>query len=330
MSDEASHSKKWKKHLLGSSLPLEYEVAKLLVKEKFVVKADYTYTRKSEGQDKEFSVDIHATGYVPFDDDKIEARVELLIECKHRSPEKKWVFLVEPNNNEFSPISYTTFRVCDTISSYEMPSKELCKLDGALTGVYKGTEVNLADGGTTDADLKSGISQLRYALPDLIAEAAWHNDMCHPTASVPVVVVAVLVTNAEIYVANEDFSVEAVKGAEEIGDFAKKEDCVLFYSPQGPDFENHLWGKVQRFISSKRLKDGGLLFEKRAKGTKDAWVGSAFSHQQFTHFVVCSMDALPSFIKAFKKAVKSDAKRREQVFSEEQIKEIIKQRKKGL
>jgi hypothetical protein len=58
------NKKKWKAGLLSSSVPLEYEVAKILAKEAFAVSADYSYLRRDEqGIEKEFSCDIEATAY---------------------------------------------------------------------------------------------------------------------------------------------------------------------------------------------------------------------------------------------------------------------------
>jgi hypothetical protein len=99
--------KKWKRNLLSASLPLEYEVARILVTRGFAVEADYTYGRDAEsGQPKDFSVDILARGSPPFTDPNIvDGTFELLIECKHRVRGTKWLFLPDTNKAEFSHIN---------------------------------------------------------------------------------------------------------------------------------------------------------------------------------------------------------------------------------
>jgi len=75
--------KKWKSSLVSSSLPLEHEVARILVAKGFSVEADYTYARDDAGRLKDFPVDINATGYSPFNDpNQVDGMLELLVECK--------------------------------------------------------------------------------------------------------------------------------------------------------------------------------------------------------------------------------------------------------
>jgi hypothetical protein len=325
MSEEANSSKNWKKHLLSSSLPLEYEVAKLLVKEGFVVKSDFTFTRKSEGETKEFSVDIKATGYVPFRRPTFKTRLNLLIECKHRSPEKKWIFITEPNEPDFSPFMNATFRDFTRLSAYTKTTKELDEVDREMAGVYKGTEINLSAGGATDADIKSGINQLRYALPDLIANEIWENSFRHPVDCVPFIVSAILVTNAELFVANDGMTVEAVHAASKIEEIATKAENVLLYSQGGPDFERHLNEKVVEFVASGRLKNEGRIFNWREgkesnNGTKKghAWT-QGFHFENFTHFIICSFDAFPKLLKSIKTATQKDTSKSRLLFSKKQI-----------
>jgi hypothetical protein len=113
--------KKWKSNLLSSSLPLEYEVARTLVKKGFVVEADYTYGRDAEsGQPKDFSVDMLARGLPPFTaPNTIDGSLELLIECKHRIRGTKWLFLPDMNQGAFSHIYLgCALRVFDDFSPY--------------------------------------------------------------------------------------------------------------------------------------------------------------------------------------------------------------------
>src|ERR1051325_785717 len=101
-----SKDSKWKSRLLSSSLPLEYEAAKLLVSRGFGVDSDYSYSRDDSGVVKDFSVDVHGTAYAPFSKRKnLEIQLSLLVECKQRNPNVKWLFFPDPNKGELSPIT---------------------------------------------------------------------------------------------------------------------------------------------------------------------------------------------------------------------------------
>ncbi len=81
------------KQLVSSSLPLEFEAAKILVSKGFSTSADFAYARSDSGFIKDFSVDLHATGYIPFSNpNEVVATLQLLVECKQRHPNISWLF----------------------------------------------------------------------------------------------------------------------------------------------------------------------------------------------------------------------------------------------
>src|SRR4030065_1745594 len=95
---------KWKDRLLSSGVPLEFEVAKILTKEGFFVDYDFAYQRFDEKEEKEFSIDIHSTGYHPFNEpNNLNIEIGLFLECKFRNPDVRWAFLpnleIEPDND---------------------------------------------------------------------------------------------------------------------------------------------------------------------------------------------------------------------------------------
>ena len=95
MDDHAKTPKrKWKHSLLSSSLPLEFEIAKLLASLEFAIDADYTFSRTDAGETKDFSVDIFATKYTRQPEpDPTRVDLLILVECKFRTPQKRWLFL---------------------------------------------------------------------------------------------------------------------------------------------------------------------------------------------------------------------------------------------
>ncbi|MEK2144736.1 hypothetical protein WOC23_22370 [Vibrio parahaemolyticus] len=78
-------SQKWKDKLLSSSFPLEFEAMKELSKDGFSVSSEFAYSRLDGDTRKDFSVDIDALCFTPFEsEDDVTGSVHLLVECKYR------------------------------------------------------------------------------------------------------------------------------------------------------------------------------------------------------------------------------------------------------
>src|SRR5437773_1986873 len=98
MSDRQANDKKekdWKDALLKSSLPLEQLVSETLESNGFTIGGEYSYVRPNEHNARtEFSIDLHTDDTVMRKSEKveIEARLNLLVECKYCSPGVKWIF----------------------------------------------------------------------------------------------------------------------------------------------------------------------------------------------------------------------------------------------
>src|SRR5689334_17446118 len=108
-------SDKWKGKLLSSSLPLEFEVARLMARRGFTVSSDFPYLRDDAGVPKEFSVDL-LSGWLAAKLPKGQPScwLSLLLECKYRRHGITWLFLPNP---ERGPLTFTssghTLRVVD-------------------------------------------------------------------------------------------------------------------------------------------------------------------------------------------------------------------------
>ncbi|WBU89764.1 hypothetical protein [Cellulophaga omnivescoria] len=234
-------SKKWKSRLLSSSIPLEYEVAKILSDLDFSVSFDYSYFRKEGERRKEFSTDIKGYFLFPIDsEDKIDASLTLLTECKYRDESKKWVFLPDINKPDFS-----TFTLGNTIKS--LAEFSLKKIDNDLIYEFeekldfalKGVEINITSGEVFDKDIRHGISQLKYALPYLIKRDIEANIWGHLVDTNPPYIISILVTNAELYILDDDFSISKIREVDNIEQLAKKVPYLVYNSEIGPDFTEH-------------------------------------------------------------------------------------------
>lgn len=254
---------KWKSRLLSSGIPLEYEAAKLLVSQGFAVDADYKYSRVDLGDKKDFSVDLHARGWLPFDSTKkLTSELTLLVECKFRHPNMLWLFLPEPNEPDLSPISLgRTIRIVDELSSFlssfDVPPNGTVPFDENMEFAFKGIEVDKEKGNAHDSEIRRGILQLQYALPQLLKTLIyWHlgagANEGHPFFFCPI-----LLTTAPLYLADHGLDVDAVKSATEIRDLAKEVPYLIVYSDYGPDFDAHcasLFGSFRKIESNQQAQ----------------------------------------------------------------------------
>lgn len=236
-----SERKKWKSRLLSSSIPLEYEVAKVLSDLNFSISFDYPYYRREGEQEKEFSTDIKGYFLFPLDSkDEIDASLTLVAECKYREESKKWVFLPDVNRPDFSNfIRGYTIKSLSEFSNIKNREDFITSFEDRFDFALKGVEINFEKGDVFNKDILHGISQLKFALPYLIKDTIEENVFGHLDDSKPAYLISILVTNADLYILNDNFSIERVKEVEELEEMAKKVPYLICHSETGPDFMDH-------------------------------------------------------------------------------------------
>lgn len=205
-----SASNKWKSKLVSSSFPLEFEVAKKLVKHGFSITADYVYARNDSGVIKDFSVDLAATAYLPFSNpNSINSKISLLVECKQRHQNVKWLFFPDPNRPNLSPFTLGyTIRAVDEFSRKFFKPNTTVEVDIDVPCCYKGVEIDEGNNNKSDqqkdndkqkdtsrvydSELKHGVSQLQYALPRLSSDLVLIN-----FDELPFLICPILLTTSE-------------------------------------------------------------------------------------------------------------------------------------
>jgi len=292
-----NESKKWKSRLLSSSLPLEYEVAKILTDRDFSVSFDYSYYRKDANQKKEFSTDLKGLHFFPLDtEDRIDASLTLLAECKYREEGKKWIFLPDINKPEFSD-----FTLGYTIKSLAEFSKAKTKRDlitsfeDEFEFALKGVEINLTSGEVFDKDIRHGIAQLKFALPYLIKSTIEGNTYCHLADAKPAYIISVLVTNADLYILDDAFSIERVKECEDLNELTQHVPFLVCHSEIGPDFTDHHKEIFQGFSMDCEDIENLKIFEAFQKTQKDK------KHQIYYSPLGCCHDLEQSYLFTMKK-----------------------------
>lgn len=322
-------SKKWKDNLLSSSLPLEFNVAKILVSKGFSVDSDFTYARNDSGIVKDFSVDIEARACAPFTDpNKIDASLTLLVECKYRSPNVKWLFMPDSNIADFSPFTLgCTIRKIDEFSSYIIDGKKTEEFDEDFPICYKGTEIDFGNQSVHDNELKHGIAQLQYALPRLFTNNVLFSLSSHAEDNVPFFFCPILLTTAELLLTKESASINEFEKLSSIDEITNKVPCLLIYSNYGPDFETHCskecndLAKLKEYDVIKTL-ESNIRKSKYKKYDFDypSAIGKSLASAErfqllhnFTQFVICTYSEFPKLIDDIKKIVKSATKTRKQI-----------------
>lgn len=239
-------SKKWKHNLLSSSVPLEFEIAKALVSNGFSITPDYTYSRNDSGITKDFSVDMKASAYWPFyDPNQIKLELDILVECKYRSKNTKWLFLPEINKPDFSNVTLGhTLRVVDNFSPYFVSSVPSYEFEMEVSHCYKGIEIK-SDGSVYGTELVHGVRQMQYALPQLLYNNILFNLGSHWDDKVPFVLSTIMVTTADLYVVKRRKGLKDFEKVGDIQEIAVEVPFLLFFSDYGPDFESHCFQKFR-------------------------------------------------------------------------------------
>lgn len=322
-----SETGKWKSRLLSSSVPMEYEVAKMLVASGYVIDSDYTYARDDAGLTKDFSVDIRATGYLPFKSKNYRATLELLVECKHRQQGNKWLFFPDPNMDEMSPfVLGRTMRAVDHFSRVFFAPNCTVPFDAEAIFCMKGVEVDASNGTVHDSEIKHGLAQLQYALPSLLADNIRFNMQGHEDDNSPFIFCPILLTTSELFVAHDDISIKSVEHASTLEDIAAPAKYVILHLYPTPDFERHQQISCASLAElAKRPLTKNLDAFRRDQGeyefrlpsvlcTELANLNSRKFQEYFSQTVVCSLEHFPDLIEEIKKvatkAVKSIKKQR--------------------
>lgn len=312
---------KWKSRLLASSVPMEHEIARTLVSAGFSVQADYSYARAdatSSDVMKDFSIDILASAFFPFDEENLLASVSLLVECKHRNRGNKWLFFPDPNHSDYSSFTLGhTIRAIDEFSSVVLPLNSTVSFDEELPYCYKGVEVDLFNGIVTDSEIRHGLSQLQYAQPQFLTHEIRFNVLSHDGIIIPIFFCPILVTTSEIFLVRDDLTITDVEKSDSIEDFAERVPFVVIGSDWTPDFDRH------------RVRECALLQELIpyfVKAELDSYRESLgeYAHRLPTNFctslvepdgrgvqrlfsqtIVCSMDEFGNLLNIIKKVILS-------------------------
>ncbi|RPD49631.1 hypothetical protein DNI29_02190 [Hymenobacter sediminis] len=320
-------SKKWKARLLSSSLPLEHEVSKILSKYNFFTSYDYSYSRKENATNKDFSVDILGSAYAPFNNsNKLIASLNVLAECKFREEGKIWAFLPAlPDANDVEFTLGATIKSLNHFSTRKVDAEDIYDFESLFPFSLKGTEISISSGEVFDKDIRHGILQLKYALPYLIKDSIESNCYGHLEDTEPDFIVPVLITNADLYIFNQEFSIDNVKEANNIDDIAIKTPYLILKNTSSPDFIQHHktvfknFSKIRsstninEFEAKQRLfKDKKYnIYESPLKEVEDLERSPTYiSNKYYSQFFICHLNSFDEFINTLQITINKSLKRK--------------------
>lgn len=311
---------KWKDRLLSSSLPLEYEVGKILTEHSFAVDFDYAYKRLDSASEKEFSIDLKANGYYPFEiSSSIQASIDLLIECKYRNPSVSWLFIEDINLEEFTNFSSKgVIKVVDEFS--EIYSKNSFSPFPICETCLKGMEVNVQNGEVHDSGITHGINQLIYSIPSLLDQYINRSLSSHLDDVHPHIICPILVTTADLRILNSDFSIQQLGKAQSLEDISYEVPFLKVYSDVYPSFEEHCRNTFKGIPNPKQQKRLEYLMELRninldKNGYPDMGkmyarpdklllqLQNGFGNDIFRETLVCTLKNLPELLDQIKAGI---------------------------
>ncbi len=316
---------KWKDKLLSSSLPLEYEVAKMLAGQGFSINFDYAYKRLDAVLEKEFSIDIQSLAWYPFRHKAgIKMGIDILVECKYRNPNVSWLFLHDLNLKDYSNFStYGPIKMVDEFS--EVVAKKGVKKISDCQICLKGMEINTQNGEVHDTGIAHGISQLVYALPSVLYQRIFASLVDHLSEVRPFILCPILVTTAPLRIIKPEFSIAEVMNASELNDISYEVPYLSMYNSMYPSFGAHCKeifkniiseGKQDRFEHFKSLrklpkdKDNLPLLSEWRSQPELLLLDLQLGHvgNIFRETLICNFNHLPSLLKHLKSSIEHAGK----------------------
>ncbi|KHT27394.1 hypothetical protein RC98_10380 [Pectobacterium carotovorum subsp. carotovorum] len=302
-----AENKKWKEKLISSSFPLEYLASRKLATLDIAVENDFSYSRDDAGILKDFSIDLNGSYW----NEDCSYYLNFLIECKQRHDKNKWLFMNDPNTSEFS--SHTlgyTLRAVDDFSYIDFPPNATIELDEKMAFVVKGIEIDTSNGNVYDNEIKHGISQLAYSLPDVMIWQIAHSINSHPEDNIPFFFVPILLTTSELFVTHDDFSMDKIREAQDVSDIADNVPYLIMEYQHTPGFGTHRAKRFSAFdylldspqlhvVNEIRKKHGKYSFTLPEKRLIDL---SSQPHlcfnEYFSQIIICSLPNLDELVKS--------------------------------
>lgn len=304
-------TKSWKDALLATSLPLEFLVAEKLGAARFFVTGEFPYTRLNEiGHEAEFSVDVECFELVETNG-KTWGELRLLVECKYNHQSVKWVFAKHPNDEAVVLGVINDFQ--DLCTRRLGNQDSLFDFDRAIPFCFKGVELHAKD--AHEKGIKHGLGQLRWAIPQLVANLIHSQISTLNDQDLNIgFVCPILLMNAPLYVLKSGVELATVRKADEIEEISDEVSSLIVYQERGPQLARHIRTIFQEVLSagvSDRLREFWPLLHTDAerKFLDHKWDFTQSIDSIGTRVLVVNLDYFDQTLKEIRSAVHDAGKK---------------------
>jgi len=273
--------------ILKSGLPLELSVLKKLKEIGLKDIGAVEYERDSPDGLKYCSAD-RCFRAVANMGDEIEVYIDLIVECKYKTENQEWYFVKfdedddssTGSNQAFLEIPYEFFKQKNLgFNFWELEAGNLFNLPAVDDGVEisKGKSKEIGDISINKALNQASFASIKRQYQNY-RSLVYNFDLCwkvldldikkndfHPfllgAMSIPIVV-----TNANIYVPEEDATLEKIKKSKDVDSLFSKVDGVAYRKKANPDIKEYM-GKL---LNSDKLEYEEVLWEYCKSSSKDS------------------------------------------------------------
>ena len=144
-------------------------------------------------------------------------------------------------------------------------------------------------------------------MPNIILDSLESNMYGHVLDAKPWFIIPILLTNADLHILNEDFTMDTLFKSETIDCISRKVPYLICYSDISPDFMEHHKRIFKNFYSENRNNENLLVFEcfqkniknKKFEGIYNSPVETVYELDKsfksklsgyYSHFIVCSFE----------------------------------------
>jgi hypothetical protein len=246
-------AKPWKDALLATGQPLEHSTTRILAEFDLAPPREYGYIPNENGIATEFSVDLH-TSQMGIDRD-IPCWADYLIECKYRREGTRWIFTPEEHEGVLGPRLKDTLVILDALADeYRVDRNYLESFSHSYTFCSRGCEI--IDKERNLVTIEQAVSLLKYAVPNLAADAMEHQIRHLLGSQSPIFIIAsILVTTAELWCLDSGTTIEAIRAANDLSEVAKRHDILILYHPPDNLLQWYSLSVLRGRFSEDKLKD---------------------------------------------------------------------------
>jgi hypothetical protein len=237
----------WKKYLLKSGLPFEYEVKECFAERKCTVWDEYSYIKYDENNiEKEFSYDVDAC-YMTLNG----FWINFLIECKYKTEPTSWFFLPDPYSYQ-REVNQNSFLHCIdyfTTNKFIFDKSPYYNVKNPL-GPFCLKGVEIFQNQFIETNIFKAINQLSYAFVEKVIDAFMNQLSDFESFSNTIYFnIPIIITNAELRLINKNLTTCDIENCQNIDEISQRHDFLFFNNKTGQILEQYNKEALNAFFS---------------------------------------------------------------------------------